>query len=399
MKDKPLIAHVLYRLDTGGMERIAVSLINGTKDRYRHAVIVLAGFGPLRLEIEDSVVACVPLDKKPGKDWLCYFRTWRAIRKLKPDLVQTYNIGTLDLAPMVKLAGVRCLVHAEHGRDAGDPTGDIRKHHRMRRWMAPFITRYVAVSVDLKDWLTDRVGIPAPKVMHIPNGIDTAAFAVVREPPTARHLLGGFAPPCTVLVGNVARLDKVKDHAGLLAAFKLLREELGEQNIDCRLMVAGEGPQRDDLERQIVELGLTESVRLLGNRSDVAALLAECDMFVLSSIAEGMPLTLLEAMAAGLPVVATDVGGVASVVEQGVTGTLVPAGNPRALADALGAYSVDVALRRRHGDAGHARAVARFDLGAMVAAYTQLYDELLGRPSAVPSRVTCESALIRRREH
>ena len=400
MNDKPLIAHVLYGLNTGGMERIAVSLINATSDRYRHAVIVLAGFGPLRAEIEDSVVACLSLDKKPGKDWPCYFRAWRALRKLKPDLVQTYNIGTLDLAPMVRLAGVRRLVHAEHGRDAGDPTGDIRKHQRMRRWMAPFITRYVAVSVDLKDWLIDRVGISARKVMHIPNGIDTAAFTLVRDPPPPRHLLGGFAPPGTVLIGNVARLDKVKDHAGLLAAFKLLREEIRKQDMDCRLVVAGDGPQRDVLERQIVELGLTESVRLLGNWRDVAALLAECDVFVLSSIAEGMPLTLLEAMAAGLPVVATEVGGVASVVEDGVTGTLVPAGNPSALADALRTYSADDALRRRHGDAGHARVVARFDLGAMVAAYAGLYDELLGRHApAVPSHVTSGSGLIRPKEH
>jgi sugar transferase (PEP-CTERM/EpsH1 system associated) len=400
MKVKPLIAHVLYRLDTGGMERIVVSVIKATGDRYRHAVIVLAGFGPLRLEIEDSLVACLSLDKKPGKDWPCYFRAWRALRELRPDLVQTYNIGTLDLAPMAKLAGVRRLVHAEHGRDAADPNGDIRKHQRMRRWMAPFITRYVAVSVDLKDWLIDRVGIPALKVMHIPNGIDTAAFTVVRDPPPPRRLLGRFAPPGTVLIGNVARLDKVKDHAGLLAAFKLLREEIGRQDIDCRLVVAGDGPQRDELQRQIVELGLTESVRLLGNWRDVAALLAECDVFVLSSMAEGMPLTLLEAMAARLPVVATEVGDVASVVEDGVTGTLVPAGNPSALASALRAYGVDEALRRQHGDAGHARAVARFDQGTMVAAYAGLYDELLGqRTSFVPSGVTSESALIRPKEY
>ena len=388
MNERPLIVHVLYRLDTGGMERVVVSLINATHDRYRHAVIALAGFGALRHEIENAATACVSLEKKPGKDWPCYFRFWRALRALKPDLVQTYNIGTLDLAPVVKLAGTHRLVHAEHGRDAADPGGDNRKYHRLRRWMAPLIGRYVVVSPDLRIWLTERVRIRSSKVTYIANGIDAAPFDVPRIRSGLRRQLGDFAPPGTVLVGNVARLDQVKNHAGLLLAFKLLCEDDGRKNDACRLIIAGDGPQRGELERQIVQLGLTETVRLLGNRSDVAQLLAECDVFALSSVAEGMPITLLEAMAAGLPVVATDVGGVASMVEAGVTGTLVPAGDPHALAAALRAYVADEELRCRHGDAGRARVAAHFSLRAMVSAYVALYDELLGRQAdAVQPRV------------
>lgn len=398
MSSKPLIAHVLYRLDTGGMERIVVSLINATRDRYRHAVIVLAGLGPLRLEIEHSVEASLSLDKKPGKDWPCYLRLWRALRALKPDLVQTYNIGTLDFAPVVNLAHIRRLVHAEHGRDASDPRGENVKYQRLRRWMAPFIDRFVVVSPDLGAWLTDSVGLQPSKVTYIPNGIDAAAFAVVRDPPPPRRLMGDFAPGDTVLIGNVARLDKVKDHAGLLVAFKLLRERSVREGTDCRLIIAGDGPQRADLERQIFKLGLTDMVRLLGNRVDIAELLAECDAFVLSSIAEGMPVTLLEAMAAGLPVVTTDVGGIASVVEAGVTGTLVPPANPEACADALLAYVADERLRRQHGDAGRARIEARFSLRTMTSAYAALYDKLLGRSvrSVQPRPM---SGLTERKEH
>lgn len=381
MSAKPLIVHVLYRLDTGGMEHIIVSLINATRERYRHAVIALAGFGVLRDEIENSVTACLTLDKKPGKDWPCYFRLWRALRALKPDLVQTYNIGTLDVAPVVRLAGVRHLVHAEHGRDAADPRGENPRYLTLRRWLAPLIDRYVAVSPDLQNWLTDRARVRRSKVVYIENGIDVAAFNLPRAAP--RPHLGSFAPPGTLLIGNVARLDKVKDQAGLIAAFKLLRETAG--HADCRLIIAGEGPQRNELERQIIQLGLVETVRLLGNRADVAELLGECDVFVLSSIAEGMPVTLLEAMAARLPIVATDVGGVGSVVEAGITGTLVPAGDPRALAAALSAYAADETLRRQHGDAGYARVIAQFGLKAMVTAYVSLYDDLLGRRmSAAP---------------
>jgi sugar transferase (PEP-CTERM/EpsH1 system associated) len=382
VSDKPLIAHVLFRLDTGGMERIIVSVINATCDRYRHAVITLAGFGALRGEIDDVATACVALDKRPGKDWGCYFRFWRTLRALKPDLVQTYNIGTLDLAPVVKLAGVRRLIHAEHGRDATDPSGENQKYLRLRRWLAPFVERYVAVSPDLQSWLTERAGIRRSKVAYIANGIDVAKFNVPHADFRPRRQLGDFAPPGTVLIGNVARLDQVKDQAGLISAFQLLCGTDGQAN--CRLVIVGAGPQREDLERQIAQLGMGASVRLLGNRDDVPELLAECDVFALSSVAEGMPVTLLEAMAARLPVVATDVGGVALVVEAGVTGMLVPAGNPHAMAEALRTYVADETLRRQHGDAGYTRVAARFSLGAMVTAYVTLYDELLGRRAGAP---------------
>ncbi len=396
MNDKPLIAHVLYRFDTGGMERIALSVINRTRDRYRHAVICLAGYGALRDEIADASVPCLSLDKRPGKDPGCYFRLWRALRLLKPDLVQTYNIGALDAAPTIRLAGVRRIVHAEHGRDVTDPRGDNAKYLRLRRWMAPLIARFVAVSRDLQLWLIDRAGIRADKVICIANGIDAAAFATPRTALRRRPLLGGFAPPDTLLIGNVARLDKVKDQAGLLAAFKLLCEQAGQETA-CRLIIVGEGPEHAELQRRIEQLGLTQRVRLLGNRSDVAELLVECDVFVLSSIAEGMPVTLMEAMASGLPVVATEVGGVASVVEHGVTGTLVPAGDPRALAEALGGYMADEALRLRHGEAGRARVTADFSLSAMLSAYTALYDSLLDPVRA--ARPQMARGLAERGEH
>lgn len=391
-----MIVHVLYRLDTGGMERIVVSLIQATRDRYRHAVIALTGFGVLRAEIDDVAVACLSLEKKSGKDLPCYWRLWRALRALKPDLVQTYNIGTLDLAPIVKLAGVRRLVHAEHGRDAADPRGESSKYLRLRRWMAPFIDRYVAVAPDLQHWLIEHAGISRAKVAYIANGINAEAFDVSRAHSAPRRLLGEFAPPGSVLVGHVARLDKVKDQAGLVQAFELLRKACA--HADCRLILAGEGPQRDELERLIAELGLTGTVRLLGTRDDVAELLAECDVFALSSIAEGMPVTLLEAMAASLPVVATDVGSVSLVVEAGVTGTLVPAVDPPAMAEALRAYVMDEALRHQHGAAGCARVAARFSLSAMVTGYVTLYDNLLGR-STITAMPRTAPGLAEREEH
>lgn len=393
MNRRPLIAHVLYRLDTGGMEQIAISVINRTAGRYRHAVICLAGVGAMRNRILDVSVPCVSLDKRPGKDLGCYFRLWNTLRRLQPDLVQTYNIGALDAAPLARLAGVRRVVHAEHGRDAADPLGSNRKYRLMRRWMQPFIARYVAVSRDLQSWLCDAVGIAPSKVVCIPNGVDASIHAPQAGSRQARPLLGTFAPPGTLLIGSVGRLDAVKDQAGLIAAFGRLCDSDPATGARLRLAIVGEGGKRPDLERQIERTHLDEQVRLLGDRGDVAALLAECDVFALSSLAEGIPLTVLEAMAAGLPVVATDVGGVGEAVIDGSTGTLVPPSDPAALATALGCYVRDEDLRQQHGRAGRMRVESRFSVAEMVSAYAALYDELLaGRraawspgPSAAPA--------------
>jgi sugar transferase (PEP-CTERM/EpsH1 system associated) len=394
---KPLIAHVLYRLDTGGMEQIAVWLINRTAERYRHAVICLAGFGGMRSQIHDASVLCMSLNKKPGKDWGCYFRLWSALRKLKPDLVQTYNIGALDAAPIARFAGVRRVVHAEHGRDAADPRGQSRKYRLLRRRLQPFIARYVAVSRDLQTWLAVSVGIEPSKIAYIPNGVDVTRFTAVLGRRSDRPLLGAFVPAGTLVIGTVGRLDAVKDQAGLVCALRILCDADPERGVQLRLVIIGEGSEHRNLEQQIARLDLTGQVRLLGNREDVPALLTECDVFALSSLAEGMPLTVLEAMASGLPVVATNVGGVSEVVDDGVTGTLVASGDPAAFARALGAYVRDGNLRRQHGRAGRARVETQFGLSAMVSAYSALYDELLGGRRQTAQSNPAE--LAERREH
>lgn len=379
MITRPLIAHVLYRLDVGGMDRFVVTLVNHTGDRYRHAVISLTDFGPIRREIADPGVPCEALHKLPGKDWGCYSRLWRALRRLKPDLVHSYNIGALDLAPIAKLAGVRHVVHAERGRDVADPHGENRRYRRLRRWMSPFIARWLPVSRDLESWLVRDVGIDPARVRCIPNGIDVQQFAPRADASGSRPLLGHFAPPGTCLIINVGRLDPVKDQAGLIEAFDALRRRDDQSASRLRLAIVGEGSARAALEHQIVRLGLTNEVHLLGNRTDVPELLGEADLFVLSSIAEGMPGVVLEAMASRLPVVATRVGGAGELVVDGETGTLVAASDPDALAAALNAYVRDPALRQRHGHAGRARVEDQFSLTSMVSAYVALYDGLLAR--------------------
>lgn len=392
MSRKPLIAHVLYSLGTGGLEHFVVTLVNNTGSRYRHALICLAGFGALRDEIESSDVACISLEKRPGNDWRCYWRFWKALRTLKPDLVHSYNIGTLDLAPIARLAGVRSVVHAERGRVAEDPNGKNRRYRSLRRHMSPFIARYLPVSRDLESWLVNDVGIAARKIVCIPNGVDTAKFMVPSRPVVARPITGEFAPRGTLLIMNVGRLDPVKDQAGLIEAFARLcnTSELAGQRV--RLAIVGEGGERTNLAGRIARLGLSDRVRLFGNRTDVPALLGEADVFVLSSVAEGMPGVVLEAMASGLPVVATRVGGTGELVVDGETGTLAPASDGSALTEALDRYARNPELRLEHGRAGRRRVESHFSLAAMLSAYTRLYDQLLAPPKRGPSTTLIAAA-------
>lgn len=383
MSDKPLIVHVIYRLGTGGMELMLIALINQTHEHYRHAVVCLDGYTSVRDRIEFDDVPCLALNKKPGKDWLCYFRLWKVLRKLRPDLVHTYNLGTLDAAPIARLAGARRVVHAERGRDARDPHGESRKYRRMRRALLPFIDKYLAVSRDLQNWLVDKVGIDAARVACIPNGIDVTRFAATSNSNEMRVLLGSFAPPGTIVIGTVGRLDPVKDHAGLISAFQCLCEWLPDSREHLRLVIVGEGPVHAQLDVQISRLGLGAQVSLLGNRSDVPALFREFDIFVLASIAEGMPGVVLEAMATELPVVATDVGGVSEVVQSGVTGLLVAPGRVTELAEALRTYVCSPALRSQHGRSARIRVEAEFSLERMISAYIAFYDGQLNQREPV----------------
>lgn len=392
MSEKPLIAHVLYRLDTGGMERMLITLIKNTPLHYRHAIICLEGYGALRTSLDSVDVQCIALHKQPGKDWGCYMRLWRALRHLKPAIVHTYNFGALDMAPVAKLAGVRRVIHAERGRDAADPNGESRKYRRMRKWLLPFIDRYVTVSADLQRWLIRDVGIPPARVTWIPNGIDVTLYDATGSTRQDRQLLSKFAPAGSVLIGTVGRLDAVKDQTGLLDAFGQLCQQLPARRERLRLVIVGEGAQRELLEAKIASAGLADQVQLLGTRSDVAALLGEFDIFVLSSIAEGMPGAILEAMASSLPVVATRVGGVGEVVVDGSTGALVAPSDPAALAGALRGYVEDEALRHEHGHAGRKRVEHEFSLSVMLAAYTSLYNDVLARGRAPISVSTAQLA-------
>jgi sugar transferase (PEP-CTERM/EpsH1 system associated) len=371
---RPLrVCHVIYRLGTGGLENGLVNLINRMDpEKFEHAVVCVDGAGAFAGRIVRPAVPVVELHKRPGFEAAFYHRAWRAFRRLRPDLVHTRNTAGLDAIAPARLAGVRTVMHGEHGRTADDPRGSNPRHNLLRRLNAPLVRRFTTVSSDLAGWLGSTVGIAPNKIEVLMNGVDVERF---RPGPVDRRAALPAIPETAVVVGTVGRLDPVKGHRTLVDAVARLQAVVTRP---VHLVIVGDGPERPALDGQIRAAGLGDVVHLVGERQDVPTLLRAFDIFCLPSLAEGISNTVLEAMATGLPVVATAVGGNGELVAEGATGSLVTAGDPDALAAGLKPLAEDAHLRRRWGAVARDRACASFSLEAMVRRYEACYTEAVG---------------------
>jgi len=379
----PLVVHVIHRLDVGGLENGLVNLLNRMPpERYRHAVISLSGINPgFRARIRRADVEVRSLDKRPGKDLATYVRMWQALRGLRPDVVHTRNLGTVDMQWVAAAAGIAHRVHGEHGWEASDPAGRNAKNLRIRRACRPVVDRYVPMSRDLARWLERDVGVAPSKIRQLYSGVDTERFR-----PRSGQVSTTAEPSSTnaVTIGTVGRLDPVKDQASLLQAFAALRT----RHNSARLLIVGDGPLRAKLQALATSLGVDDAVTMTGARDDTPEQLRSMDVFALPSVNEGISNTVLEAMASGLPVVARRVGGNPELILEGTTGTFYDRDDPRGLEIALDRYVANPALRRSHGQAARQRALQCFGLDAMVQRYIALYDELLSSSSTGISRAS-----------
>jgi sugar transferase (PEP-CTERM/EpsH1 system associated) len=358
------IVQVIPSLRVGGLENVVVRLVEHLAPLAEQAVATPAGAGPLAGRFPGGV-RIFPLGETHHPNRWNAFRMARLFRMLRPDIVHTRNWTCIDAIIGARLAGVPVVIHGEHGREAADPEGRNRRRQQVRRLLSPFTTEFVTVSRDLARWLIEEVRVPARKVRTIYNGVDTERYAP-GDRAAARRALA--LPPDWTVAGTVGRLDLVKDQVGLIRAFAQVANEKPSV-----LVIAGDGPSRGQLEALVGELALGDRVRLLGERDDVPLILRALDIFVLSSIGEGISNAILEAMATGLPVIATRVGGNSELVRDGLTGRLIEPRSPDALAGALATYIEDPALVRAHGAAGRERAAREFGLERMHAAYTALY--------------------------
>ena len=355
--------------ELGGAQSAVALLLPGLSGRFE-VTLAAQGSGPLRAAAEAAGARYVelrhvrrPID--PWHDALALVELVRLCRRVRPEIVHAHSskIGVLGrLAAW--LARVPIRIFTVHGWSFAAYDGHTRSLFlRIERLMRPLTTTVVCVSdATRREGLAARACDPRRTVV-IHNAVEVGSF----RPSTRR---GGIAE-----VVGVGRFAYPKDFVTLLAALRLVEAPF-------HLRLAGDGPALTAVASAVGREGLAQRVELLGPRADVPDLLAASDVFVLSSRSEGFPVSVLEAMAAGLPVVATNVGGVAEAVEHGETGFLVPASDAEALARALERLVVDASLRRRLGAAGRARALGSFDVPRYCAAYEELYRAHLSVPAA-----------------
>lgn len=367
------VLQVITSLAIGGAERLVVSAAAGLpRERFDHAICCLAERGPLASEAEAAGVPVFCIGAFPGlRNPIAFARLVRVVRSFRPTIVHTHlQSANLYGRLAARLARVPLVVATEHnvyGEKA-------RRYVFVERRLARMTDALVAVSDEVRQFLSRQLAIAPSAIRIVRNGVAAGAASpqMVAE---LRARIGGKAD--SVSLGTIASLTPKKGHQFLVRAGARLRE----RGIACSLVLAGAGPERSRLERLAADLGLTQCVHFLGAVRNAADVLALIDIFVLPSLAEGMPLALLEAMQAGKPVVATAVGGVPEVVTSGVNGLLVARASEAELADAIGSLAHSPELRSRLGAAARETIERDFTEASYLGALSALYLELAEPPA------------------
>lgn len=358
------IVHVVPDLAPGGTQRLVIELVNRTRARCESLVCCLDEKGDWSDELERENVPVVALNRRPGFRPDLGWRIASLARRHRAEVLHCHHYSPFVYGRIAATLIGAGLVYTEHGRLSDQPPS-IK-----RRMVNPLLGRLggpiFAVSGHLREHMIAE-GLPASRIGVIHNGIDPGPEATPDMRAAAREVLG--LPHDALVIGTAARLDTVKDLGALLQAFSQLRGTYP----GSRLIVIGDGAERAALTAIGADLGIMAAVDFTGHRDDVRQLLPALDIFVNSSVSEGISLTILEAMAANLPVVATAVGGTPEVVIPDVTGLLVPARDPQRLAGALVQLASDEQRRLEFGAEGRRRVLARFSADRMVSDYMEQY--------------------------
>jgi sugar transferase (PEP-CTERM/EpsH1 system associated) len=356
---RPLrVCHVSLTLKTGGLERLLADIARHyDPDESAPEFVAMQEIGRFADEIRQT--GCRVQQLNPAGRIGQIRQLMRLFRSGKFDVVHTHNTYPHLYASLAaKLAGVPVVINTRHGQRAGHGW----KSRVQFRWASHLVDRIVAVSDDAAQLCIRADGVNSKKVVRLWNGIDLNDF----------HFTGPQTNPIAI---SVARLSAEKDFPTLLRAIAVAVREVP----DLKLKLVGDGPERSRLEQLVRELGIERNVEFLGERKDVPSLLTQAGFFVTASLTEGISLTLLEAMAVGLPVIATSVGGNSEIVDPPRTGRLVPAAEPESLASAIvemcGQQTEWVAM----GQAGRSRVAEHFEVRRMVSDYERLYRELVAQ--------------------
>lgn len=362
------IVQVLYSLEIGGVEKLAATIgAHLDRGKFRPAICALDRGGVLAEELARHGIPYHVLWRR-GIEVGVLARLYHCFRQEKAHIVHTHQFAQLlfSLLP-AKLYGAK-IVHTEHEfyiyrKDA--------RARRLFRQLVRFCSALTVVGPDVARYYIEEMGVPSQRIHVIANGIDLDRFSLAASHESRSRL--GLAGE-NVVFGIVGRLEPEKDHQTLLHAFRALVNHRPE----VRLLIVGDGSLRGELESRSQSLGLERQVKFLGARADIPDLLAALDVFVLSSVQEGVPLSVVEAMGAGKPVIATDVGGLRLLVKPSINGLLVPPEDPAALESAMKLLTVNPFTRQEMGSQSIRMARDSFSVSTMINRYQEIYESTLG---------------------
>ena len=367
------IVHFVENLERGGLERTVIDLISAQRAMgHRCRVVCLYEPGQLAVELQEQDVEVEACRKRRGMDWRGMRRVRDALKRMPGAVLHTHNAGAHYHAVLAALGlPFACVVNTRHGMGVNGPRN--RKEWLYRRSM-PGTDYVVGVCEAVRRCFEGQGVRPRKALLAIPNGIRLERFT-----PSTSEARSGLAEEMgwhsdSLVIGTVGRLQPVKDQVRLLHALHALRSQVAR----AVLVIVGDGSMRAELERKAESLGLSDSVRFLGDRDDVPRLLSGMHVFALPSRSEGYSLALLEACASALPIVATDVGGNADIVRDGINGRLVAQGDESALASALCELCLDPPLAERMGRSGREWVLTEGSFQTMATRYQDIYSGSTG---------------------
>ncbi len=373
--NKIVICHIIFKLDYGGLENGLVNIINNLNSKdFHHSIISLTSVTSFQNRINCKEYEIIEINKKEGKDIRAFFRVYKAIRKINPDIVHTRNISAIDMLLPAKIAGVKNLIHSEHGLNLQEIHGKYLRYNLMRRMSNFIVKKFVVVSEDLFNWLNIELKIPKNKITLIYNGVDTNLFNHVRNQNIYSKY---FGQNDLMIIGTIGRLEKVKNQTFLANAFVKLLKEYPQYKDMIRLVIVGNGNLKSEIKSILKNSGMLHLAWLSEFRDDVINFYQGFSIFVLPSIREGISNTILEAMACGLPVIACKVGGNPELVKENRTGYLIEVNNIDSLVNALLKYIQNNEIADTHGKNGRAFVVQNFSLDKMISKYDKLYREII----------------------
>ncbi|WP_051972120.1 glycosyltransferase [Massilia sp. 9096] len=370
-----LVVHLVEKLASAETENGLLSLIRHLPaERYRHAIVCLHDAGDYQAGLREHGVEVINIHKRPDScDPLHHVRLYRVLRRLQPDLIHTRNRSGLLAQVVATLAGVHRRVHAEHGRELSGHGARGLRGRLLCRLLCPLIDHFIAVSSDLEHWLVESIGAEPARVSQIANGVDSVQFHP-RLGPAAAIGPPGFMQDNVFVLGSVGHMDGDGSQITLVEAFLRLIASPHPAHARLRLLIVGDGPERAECLAMLQRGGAAERAWLPGARADVPQLMRAMDLFVQPARVDNRSNAILEAMASGLPVVATAVGGHTELVHPGFTGILVPPDSADLLAAAIADYCRIPAIAARHGARARGQVIARHSMPAMARDYLAVYD-------------------------